>query len=73
MIEKGRVAEAGTHDELIERRGVYYNYYARQAPERAAAPAVKEPALVEIGGAADLTGSKRPWASWFRSGHAPRR
>jgi len=73
VIEKGRVAEAGTHDELIERGGVYYNYYARQAPERAAAPVVKEPALAEIGGAAELTGSKKPWASWFRSGHAPRR
>jgi ABC-type multidrug transport system fused ATPase/permease subunit len=33
VIESGRVAEAGTHAELIAKRGVYYNYYAQQTPE----------------------------------------
>jgi ATP-binding cassette subfamily B protein len=35
VIENGRVAETGTHSELIAKRGVYYNYYARQAPDHA--------------------------------------
>jgi subfamily B ATP-binding cassette protein MsbA len=73
VIEKGRVAEAGTHDELIDRKGVYYNYYARQTPERLPPPAAKEPALAELAGAPELSGSRKPWAAWFRSGHAPRR
>ncbi|OTF71929.1 hypothetical protein BLA29_007031, partial [Euroglyphus maynei] len=30
VIQNGRVAEQGTHDELIERRGVYYQMYMAQ-------------------------------------------
>jgi ATP-binding cassette subfamily B protein len=37
VIENGRVAEAGSHDELLARRGVYSNYYSRQSPPRPSA------------------------------------
>ncbi|MDD6094198.1 MAG: ABC transporter ATP-binding protein [Clostridia bacterium] len=30
VIEKGRVAEAGTHKELIEKRGIYFKLYSLQ-------------------------------------------
>ncbi|MBV9052374.1 MAG: hypothetical protein JO196_08235, partial [Hyphomicrobiales bacterium] len=55
VIEHGRVAEAGTHDELIGKHGVYYNYYARQTPERMLATAEPkleepEPALPRLAG-----------------------
>jgi ATP-binding cassette subfamily B protein len=88
VIENGRVAEAGTHDELIGKRGVYFNYYARQMPERLiASPAnedeatmpkpdteTREPEFAEAPGfAARFSGLKRPWAAWFRSGHGSRR
>jgi ATP-binding cassette subfamily B protein len=88
VIENGRVAESGTHDELIGKRGVYFNYYARQTPERLIAsppddddPAMprpeteaREPEFAEAPGiAARFSGLKRPWASWFRSGHGSRR
>jgi ATP-binding cassette, subfamily B, bacterial MsbA len=33
VIESGRVAEAGTHSDLIAKRSVYFNYYAQQTPE----------------------------------------
>jgi subfamily B ATP-binding cassette protein MsbA len=73
VIENGRVAEAGTHDELIAKQGVYYNYYARQTPERLLAPA-KEPEFAEVASPVpELSGSRRPWASWFRTGHGSRR
>ena len=89
VIEAGRVAEAGTHDELIGKRGVYYNYYARQTPERLLAslpddagedeggkgdePA-RQPELAEAtAGATLFSGLRRPWAAWFRSGHGSRR
>jgi ATP-binding cassette subfamily B protein len=89
VIESGRVAETGTHDELIGARGVYFNYYARQTPERLIASPpeddlalpppkeeaeAKEPAFAEAPGfAARLSGLRRPWAAWFRSGHGSRR
>jgi ATP-binding cassette subfamily B (MDR/TAP) protein 1 len=30
VIQKGSLAEEGTHDELIERKGVYFNLVSRQ-------------------------------------------
>ena len=89
VIESGRVAETGTHDELIGQRGVYYNYYARQMPERLLASlpeengesegakedaATRQPELAEAStGGTLLSGLRRPWAAWFRSGHGSRR
>lgn len=35
-LEDGRVAETGTHDELMERQGVYTRLFAEQAEDRAA-------------------------------------
>jgi subfamily B ATP-binding cassette protein MsbA len=87
VIENGSVAESGTHDELIGKRGVYYNYYARQTPERLVASLpeeadgdegakddVRQPELAEASAGASLfSGLRRPWAAWFRSGHGSRR
>jgi len=87
VIEQGRVAEAGTHAELLDQRGVYYNYYASQTPERLIAPAAseaklepaqaeaeREPAFAEAPAPSGrLSGLRRPWASWFRNGHGSRR
>jgi ATP-binding cassette subfamily B protein len=36
VLEHGRVAERGTHDELLERGGLYADLWYRQAAERAA-------------------------------------
>jgi subfamily B ATP-binding cassette protein MsbA len=84
VIENGRVAEAGTHDGLIAKRGVYYNYYARQTPERLVATlpdeAAKEASAPQeqdfaeaAGGSPMLSALRRPWAAWFRTGHGSRR
>src|SRR4029077_8004212 len=65
VIENGRVAEAGTHDELIAKKGVYYNYYARQTPERMLAPIdpkldAPEPAVPAVAAAAPERGTPGP-------------
>ena len=31
VMQDGRIAEQGTHDQLLERRGLYYNLYSTQA------------------------------------------
>ena len=33
VIEKGAIAEAGTHRELLDKRGKYYNLYTKQFRE----------------------------------------
>src|SRR5205814_8911704 len=39
VLERGRIAESGRHDELIERRGLYYAMWRQQVGEgRAAIP-----------------------------------
>jgi len=30
VLEGGKIVEEGTHDELLSRRGVYYDLYSRQ-------------------------------------------
>ena len=30
VLEKGEIAEQGTHDELVEKQGVYYNLVKNQ-------------------------------------------
>ncbi len=30
VLEEGRIAEEGTHDELLSRRGAYFDLYSRQ-------------------------------------------
>ena len=39
VLEGGRIAEQGTHGELLERRGIYAEMWSRQQAEREAAPA----------------------------------
>jgi len=31
VIEKGEIAEEGTHRELLEKEGVYYSFWSHQA------------------------------------------
>lgn len=33
-LDKGRIAERGTHEELLARRGLYYATYMAQYPEQ---------------------------------------
>jgi ATP-binding cassette subfamily B protein len=37
VLDQGRVAESGTHDELMEKKGFYYNLYKLQYEKKAAA------------------------------------
>ena len=37
VLDQGRVAESGTHDELMEKRGFYYNLYKLQYEKKATA------------------------------------
>ncbi|MBX6342176.1 MAG: hypothetical protein IRY97_06940, partial [Thermomicrobiaceae bacterium] len=39
VLDHGRIVEEGTHDELLARRGVYYDLYALQFRARGAAAA----------------------------------
>jgi ATP-binding cassette subfamily B protein len=43
VLERGKVAEAGRHAELVEARGLYYAMWRQQIGEAKALPAVKVP------------------------------
>ena len=34
VLERGRIVEAGRHDELLERKGLYYAMWRQQIGER---------------------------------------
>jgi ATP-binding cassette subfamily B protein/subfamily B ATP-binding cassette protein MsbA len=61
VMEDGRIVERGTHEELVDRGGVYTSLHRAQTRERgrkrALTPAGPEPVLVE---AASPTGSEPP-------------
>lgn len=38
VMEKGRLVEAGTHNELVEARGLYYAMWRQQIGERRESP-----------------------------------
>jgi ATP-binding cassette subfamily B protein len=42
VLERGVVVETGTHDSLLEEKGLYYAMWRQQIGERKAAPKVKE-------------------------------
>jgi ABC-type multidrug transport system fused ATPase/permease subunit len=41
FIEEGRIAERGTHEELLAERGLYYDLYTSQFQSEAEAAAVE--------------------------------
>jgi ATP-binding cassette subfamily B protein len=34
VLEKGNISETGSHDELLEKRGLYYSMWRQQVGER---------------------------------------
>jgi ATP-binding cassette subfamily B protein len=46
VLEKGHIAEAGTHGELLERKGLYYAMWRQQIGERAPVKGSPAPAAV---------------------------
>ena len=38
VLEKGRITESGTHDSLLEKKGLYYATWRQQIGERALRP-----------------------------------
>ncbi len=49
VLEKGRITESGTHDALLERKGLYYAMWRQQVGER-------ETRLPRTGGAIPAAG-----------------
>ena len=56
VLERGRIVETGSHDELVEKRGLYYAMWRQQIGERGAwgAPRREAPAPEEAGVADDV-------------------
>ncbi len=53
VLDKGRLVELGTHDELMAARGLYYKLYSLQFDLQEAASAEQHPAVVGEQGEAD--------------------
>jgi ATP-binding cassette subfamily B protein len=49
VLERGHIVETGRHDELVERKGLYYAMWRQQIGERRTAGAVAAPSLVRSG------------------------
>jgi ATP-binding cassette subfamily B protein len=49
VLERGRIVESGKHDELLDRKGLYYAMWRQQVGERRQ-PSLSVPAPARIGG-----------------------
>jgi ATP-binding cassette subfamily B protein len=46
VLEKGRIAETGSHFELLNEKGLYYAMWRQQIGERKTSPATAQPANI---------------------------
>jgi ATP-binding cassette subfamily B protein len=51
VLEQGRIVEQGHHDELLDRKGLYYAMWRQQVGERRTTPAIAAPATPALVGA----------------------
>jgi ABC-type multidrug transport system fused ATPase/permease subunit len=49
VLDRGRVVERGTHDELVGRGGAYHRLWVDQHPDAPSTPAAPAPALAAGG------------------------
>ena len=49
VLERGRIVEQGHHDELLERKGLYYAMWRQQVGERRSESVVARPAMAGVG------------------------
>jgi ATP-binding cassette subfamily B protein len=50
VLERGRIVESGSHDELLEQKGLYYAMWRQQIGERRTAATPPTPRLVTAAG-----------------------